>query len=221
MCQRKTGDFRLDSPTARLKEPHEERAEPATVAGSGRYRRYRVDPESRDDIPAALNALPRKGWLSGPDKERESAEEFVKVRQQHPAVESALNHLKRRGLDRVRTHGKDGFQRTVALAVAAANLDRIGLTGAEPLPTRGLRRQTAGRTASAERDHPVPLPLTGLQRLLSRREKRVRREPRPAITQPQIGVPEKTGFSGKHSLGDTCQVAVVEFALQCALWNEL
>ena len=124
MCQRKTGDFRLDSPTARLKEPHEERAEPATVAGSGRYR---VDPESRDDIPAALNALPRKGWLSGPDKERESAEEFVKVRQQHPAVESALNHLKRRGLDRVRTHGKDGFQRTVALAVAAANLDRIGL----------------------------------------------------------------------------------------------
>ena len=74
-----------------------------------------------------LNALPRKGRLSGKDKEREGAEEFVQARQQHPAVESAINNLERRGLDRVRTHGKAGFERTVALAVTAANLHRIGL----------------------------------------------------------------------------------------------
>ncbi len=42
-------------------------------------------------------------------------------------MESATNNLERRGLDRVRTHGKEGFQRTVALAVVAANLHRIGL----------------------------------------------------------------------------------------------
>ena len=69
-----------------------------------------------------LNALPRKGRLSGKDKEREGAEEFVQARQQHPAVESAINNLERRGLDRVRTHGKAGFERTVALAVTAARL---------------------------------------------------------------------------------------------------
>ena len=74
-----------------------------------------------------LNALPRKGRLSGKDKEREGAEEFAQARQQHPAVESAINNLERRGLDRVRTHGKAGFERTVALAVTAANLHRIGL----------------------------------------------------------------------------------------------
>ena len=74
-----------------------------------------------------LNALPRKGRLSGKDKEREGAEEFVQARQQHPAVESAIHNLERRGLDRVRTHGKAGFERTVALAVTAANLHRIGL----------------------------------------------------------------------------------------------
>ena len=74
-----------------------------------------------------LNALPRKGRLSGKDKEREGAEEFAQARQQHPAVESAINNLERRGLDRVRTHGKAGFERTVALAVTAANLHRMGL----------------------------------------------------------------------------------------------
>ena len=74
-----------------------------------------------------LNALPRKGRLSGKDKEREGAEEFAQARQQHPAVESAIHNLERRGLDRVRTHGKAGFERTVALAVTAANLHRIGL----------------------------------------------------------------------------------------------
>ena len=37
------------------------------------------------------------------------------------------NGLEHRGLDRVRSHGADGFARTVALSVLAANLHRIGL----------------------------------------------------------------------------------------------
>ena len=45
----------------------------------------------------------------------------------HPAIESAINGLEHRGLDRVRSHGADGFARTVALSVLAANLHRIGL----------------------------------------------------------------------------------------------
>ena len=43
------------------------------------------------------------------------------------AVESAINHLEHRGLDRVRSHGADGFAHTVAWSILAANLHRIGL----------------------------------------------------------------------------------------------
>ena len=44
------------------------------------------------------------------------------MRRQHPAVESAINSLEHRGLDRVRTHGTEGFARMVALSVLAGNL---------------------------------------------------------------------------------------------------
>ena len=60
------------------------------------------------------------------ERERESDEAFSAARRQHPAVESAINALEHRGLDRVRTHGADGFARTVALSVLAANLHRLG-----------------------------------------------------------------------------------------------
>ena len=48
------------------------------------------------------------------------------MRRQHPAVESAINSLEHRGLDRVRTHGTEGFARMVALSVLAGNLHRLG-----------------------------------------------------------------------------------------------
>ena len=64
----------------------------------------------------------RGGRLS--NREREDAESFVAARRAHPAIESAINGLEHRGLDRVRSHGADGFARTVALSVLAANLHR-------------------------------------------------------------------------------------------------
>ncbi len=73
-----------------------------------------------------LNVLPRKGRLTQAERERESDAAFAAARRQHPAVESAINALEHRGLDRVRTHGADGFERTVALSVLAANLHRLG-----------------------------------------------------------------------------------------------
>ena len=81
----------------------------------------------RLDALLDLNALPKQGRLSKADREREEDECFVAARQAHPAIESAINGLKHRGLDRVRSHGADGFARTVALSVLAANLHRIGL----------------------------------------------------------------------------------------------
>ena len=76
-------------------------------------------PENRvqlDDL-LDLNALPRKGRHNRADREREAEEAFAGARQQHPAVESAINNLEHRGLDRVRSHGAEGFAQTVALSV--------------------------------------------------------------------------------------------------------
>ena len=84
-----------------------------------------------------LNALPKKGKLSRIEREREEVEDFKSARQQHPAVESAINNLEQRGLDRVRTCGADGFCRTVALSILALNLHRIGVLRQE---RRRLRR---------------------------------------------------------------------------------
>ena len=74
-----------------------------------------------------VNALPRKGRLNRAEREREEGEEFAATRRQHPAVESTINNLEHRGLDRVRSRGAEGIARTVALSVLAANLHRLGL----------------------------------------------------------------------------------------------
>ena len=83
--------------------------------------RIRLD-ELLDD-----NVLPKKGYLNKADLERERAESFAAMRRQHPAVESAINNLEHRGLDRVLTQGPGGFARVVALSVVALNVHRIGL----------------------------------------------------------------------------------------------
>ena len=70
--------------------------------------------------------LPRKGRLSKQAQEEEQAEAFVKARRAHSAVESAINGLEVHGLDVCPDHGIDGFKRTVALAVLARNIHRIG-----------------------------------------------------------------------------------------------
>ncbi len=64
--------------------------------------------------------------MSKADKERESDPKFVEGRRQHPAVESEINNLNHRGLGLIQTRGKEGFVRTVALIVVAANVHRIG-----------------------------------------------------------------------------------------------
>ncbi len=85
-------------------------------------------PANRRTLDALLdvNALPTKGYRSAAAREREAEVGFATARHQHPAVESAIHHLEHRGLDRVRSHGRDGFAQTVALAVLAANGHRLG-----------------------------------------------------------------------------------------------
>jgi hypothetical protein len=71
--------------------------------------------------------LPKKGRLSEADKARESDAEFVSLRRQHSAVESAINALEAHGLDQCPDHGIDGFKRYVSLAIVARNVQRLGV----------------------------------------------------------------------------------------------
>ena len=95
--------------------------------GGARLRRTHLETPRSVSRSGGVNALPRRGYLSRADREREEEESFVAARRAHPAIESAINGLEHRGLDRIRSHGADGFARTVALSVLAANLHRIGL----------------------------------------------------------------------------------------------
>ena len=86
-------------------------------------------PENQERLGELLKtaALPKKGRPSAAERRREAEPTFAKARRRHPAVESAINNLEQRGLDRVRTRGAAGFERTVGLSILAANLHRIGL----------------------------------------------------------------------------------------------
>jgi hypothetical protein len=108
-------------------------------------------PDNRKALDELLdhNILPKKGHLSEADKAREYDDHFVQARRQHAAVESCINNLQQRGLNRCRAHGKPGFARHVALAIVAANVHRIGLL---------LQRKEKARLArQARRDAPLPL----------------------------------------------------------------
>lgn len=85
-------------------------------------------PGNQQELKAELATvvLPKKGRLSVADRERESAPEFIEARQQHSAVESAINALGVHGLELCRDHGLIGFKRYVALAVVARNIQRLG-----------------------------------------------------------------------------------------------
>jgi len=70
--------------------------------------------------------LPKKGRLSAADKVRETDPEFVRLRLDRSAVESAIHSLQVHGLNMCRDHGIEGFKRYTAMAVLAHNIHRIG-----------------------------------------------------------------------------------------------
>ncbi len=71
--------------------------------------------------------LPKKGKRSKSDTERESSEEFVKMRKWHPGVESAIHALgSGNGLILCRDKGENAYERYVALAVIGRNLHTLG-----------------------------------------------------------------------------------------------
>ncbi len=90
-------------------------------------------PDNLSELGKSLElvVLPKKGKWSEKDRERETAEDFVAMRRQHPAVESAINALEVHGLDRCLDHGLHGFNRYVAWAIVGRNLLTLGAIAME------------------------------------------------------------------------------------------
>lgn len=70
--------------------------------------------------------LPKKGKCNKTEKEEERKPKFIKLRNKHSAVESNINELEHRGLDRCPDKGYKHFKRYIGLAVCAYNLRKIG-----------------------------------------------------------------------------------------------
>ena len=85
-------------------------------------------PENQTELKKHLDKviLPKKGRLNQTEKKRETDPEFILLRHQHSAVESAINALEVHGLDKCPDHGVEGFKRYVSLAVLARNIQRLG-----------------------------------------------------------------------------------------------
>lgn len=85
-------------------------------------------PKNRQTLLQRLKqlVLPKKGKLSQADHALENEPAWRAMRQQHSAIESTINALENHGLDRCLDHGEAGFERYVALAKVARNLQIMG-----------------------------------------------------------------------------------------------
>jgi transposase, IS5 family len=85
-------------------------------------------PGNKKDLKEILNivVLPKKGRCNKAECEEETADDFIRLKRKHSAVESAINGLENHGLDRCPDHGIQGFKRYVSLSVLARNLQIMG-----------------------------------------------------------------------------------------------
>lgn len=70
--------------------------------------------------------MPKKGKLNKEEKEEEKEVVFKRYRNRHSAIESNINELEHRGLDRCPDRKESNFNRYVGLACIAYNLHKIG-----------------------------------------------------------------------------------------------
>jgi IS5 family transposase len=84
--------------------------------------------ENKELLSLFVNNLimPKKGGLNKTEQEQEHQPTFKKLRNKHSAVESNINELECRGLDRCPDKGFKNFKRYIAIGICAYNLHRIG-----------------------------------------------------------------------------------------------
>lgn len=72
--------------------------------------------------------LPKKGKCNKAQAEEEKKPLFKKLRNKHSAVESNINELENRGLNRCPDKGYPNFKRYIGMAICAYNLKKIGVS---------------------------------------------------------------------------------------------
>ena len=87
---------------------------------------YSHNLRTRLDQLLDVTAMPKAGNMTKAERTRQPVAEFKEARRRHPGMESAMNNLNQRGLDRVRVVSKEEFERVVGTAVVAANIQCIG-----------------------------------------------------------------------------------------------
>lgn len=94
--------------------------------------------------------MPKKGKRNQKEKETESAPAFKHLKNKHSAIESNINELEHRGLDRCPDRNQRNFNRYVGLAVTSYNLHKIGrqiLKDLREQEEKERRRQSLGLAA--------------------------------------------------------------------------
>lgn len=99
----------------------------------------------RPDVPNII--MPKKGKLNQAEKQEENERRFLKAKNQHSAVESNINELEHRGLNRCPDRGYHHFRRYTALGVCAYNIRRIGFRLLEQDREFFKQEQTAQKRA--------------------------------------------------------------------------
>ncbi len=70
--------------------------------------------------------MPKLGRRSKQEDEEEQSKPFKRLKNKHSAIESNINELEHRGLDRCSDHGLRSYTRYIGLEVCAYNLKKIG-----------------------------------------------------------------------------------------------
>jgi len=70
--------------------------------------------------------MPKKGKRTQTEKEEEKSKSFKELKNAHSAIESNINELEHRGLDRCPDRSVINFNKYVGLAIGAYNLHKIG-----------------------------------------------------------------------------------------------
>ena len=93
--------------------------------------------------------MPKKGKLNKEEKEEESQPKFKKLRNKHSAVESNINELEHRGLDRCPDRGYSHFKRYIGIGVCAYNLYKIGTKLREQKLKEQIQKRKEARQKNA------------------------------------------------------------------------
>jgi hypothetical protein len=100
----------------------------------------------RKDVEQVI--MPKLGKRNKQEEHEETSRQFKRLKNKHSAIESNINELENRGLDRCPDRGIDHFTRYISLGVTAYNLKKIGRQILEKerqkqLKTKPIRKQAA------------------------------------------------------------------------------